>query len=70
MREQVSQLPDYMWMSAEEVAVQALDAAERGDKVYINGRTNRFIAWLGRHLPRSVVYRMMLKKARSIRDTN
>jgi short-subunit dehydrogenase len=70
MREQVSQLPDYMWMSAEEVAVQALDAAERGEKVYINGRANRFIAWLGKHLPRSVVYRMMLKRARSFRDTD
>ena len=70
MREQVSQLPDYMWMSAEEVAVQALDAAERGEKVCINGRANRFIAWLGRHLPRSVVYRMMLKRASSFRDTD
>ena len=70
MREQVSQLPDYMWMSAEEVAVQALDAANRGEKLFINGPTNRFIAWLGRHLPRSVVYRMMLKRARSFRDTS
>ena len=70
MREQVSQLPDYMWMSAEEVAVQALDAAERGEKVCINGRANRFIAWLGRHLPRSVIYRMMLKRASSFRDTD
>ncbi len=70
MREQVSQLPDYMWMSAEEVAVQALDAAERGEKVCINGRANRFIGWLGRHLPRSVVYRMMLKRARDFRDTD
>lgn len=70
MREQVSRLPDYMWMSAEEVAVQALDAAERGDKVYVNGRLNRFIAWLGRHLPRSVVYRMMAKRARDFRNTD
>lgn len=70
MREQVSQLPDYMWMSAEEVAVQALDAAERGEKVCINGRSNRFIAWLGRHLPRSVVYRMLLRQARNFRDTD
>lgn len=70
MREQVSQLPDYMWMSADEVAAEALDAAEKGEKLYINGRVNRFIAWLGRHLPRSVVYRMMLKRARSFRDTS
>jgi short-subunit dehydrogenase len=70
MREQVSQLPEYMWMSAEKVAVQALDAAENGKKVWVNGRFNRFLAWLTRHLPRSVVYRMMLKRARSLRNTN
>jgi short-subunit dehydrogenase len=69
-REQVSQLPDYMWMSAEDVAVQALDAAERGEKLLINGRVNRFIARLARYLPRSVVYRMMLRRASQFRDTD
>lgn len=70
MREQVSRLPDYMWMTAEAVATQAVDAAERGDRVYVNGRVNRFIAWLGRHLPRSVVYRLMRRRASRFRDTD
>ena len=69
MREQVSKLPDYMWMSAEEVASQAIDAAERGERVYVNGRVNRAIDWLARHLPRSVVYRLMRQRAASFRDT-
>ena len=59
-----------MWVGAEQFALQARDAAERGEKVCINGRSNRFIAWLGRHLPRSVVYRMMLRQARNFRDTD
>lgn len=61
MRQQVSQLPDYMWMGAEDVARQAVDAAERGDKVYVNGRVNRFIAWLGRHLPPKAVYSILAR---------
>ncbi len=69
LREQVSRLPDYLWMTAEEVARQAIDASERGDKVCVTGRVNRFIAWLGRHLPRAVVYEMMRKRARRFRDT-
>ena len=69
-REQVSQLPDYMWMSAEDVAVQALDAADGGEKLLINGPVNRFIAGLGRYLPRKVVYGMMLRRASKFRDTD
>ena len=69
-REQVSQLPGYMWMSAEEVAKQALDAADDGEKLLINGRVNRLITLLPRYLPRKVVYAMMLRQASKFRDTD
>lgn len=70
LREKVSQLPGYMWMTAEEVARQAIDASERGDKICVTGRVNRFIARLGRYLPRAMVYKMLRQRARQFRDSD
>lgn len=42
-RELVSRLPRWMWMDADTVARQGLDAVERGDAVYVNGRINAAI---------------------------
>ncbi|UCG76903.1 MAG: SDR family oxidoreductase [Gemmatimonadota bacterium] len=70
MRAQVSQLPKWMWMDAARVARQTVDAAERGDRIYINGRVNRLIVWMGRHLPRPLVYELMARPARRFRDVD
>jgi short-subunit dehydrogenase len=69
-REQVSRMPAYMWMTAEEVARQAVEAAERGDRVFINGRVNRFIAWMARYLPRGVVYRVLSRQSKHFRNAS
>ena len=52
LREQVNQLPSALWMDAATVARQAVDAAQAGRPVYINGRINRTLALLARLLPR------------------
>lgn len=67
-REQMSQMADYMWMTAEQVAGQAVDASMRGETFMINGRINRLIVWLARHLPRWLIYRLMAAHAKNFRD--
>ncbi len=50
-RHLVSQYPDYMWMSAAEVAQQGFEAVMAGKTVHIPGRINRTIARLVKYLP-------------------
>ncbi len=69
-REQVSGMPAYMWMSAEEVVAQSVQAAERGELVYINGGVNRFIVRAMRYLPRKLGYWLMNKRASDFRRVN
>ncbi|MDJ0655436.1 MAG: SDR family oxidoreductase [Xanthomonadales bacterium] len=67
IREQISQMPNYMWMTSEEVADQAVKAAIRGDRVYINGRVNRIIAGMSRHLPKGLMDFLVQRRAKSYR---
>ena len=39
----VSKMPNWMWLSAEEVARQGIEAVERGEAVWVTGRVNRAI---------------------------
>jgi short-subunit dehydrogenase len=55
MREQVSELPSWMWMDAGTVARQAFDAVMAGRILYVNGRVNRAMVLLARYLPRWLV---------------
>jgi short-subunit dehydrogenase len=54
-REQVSQLPGWMWMDAPTVARQGYDAVMAGQWLLVNGRANRTIAVLVRLLPQRIV---------------
>ena len=69
MRDQVSQLPWYMWMDADTVARQGYDAVMRGDLVYVNGRVNRFIAFITRVTPQWFILRVVKRVARKFRRT-
>ena len=44
--------PDFIWMSAEDLAKAAVDAADRGKRVVIPGLLNRAGALTGQHSPR------------------
>ncbi len=51
MRADVSRLPGYLWMAAEDVVREAFDALAKGRSVHVCGRLNRAIAMLARWLP-------------------
>lgn len=67
MRQQVSQLPKWMWMDAETVARQAYDAVMRGDIVYVNGRVYRTLILLARHTPDWLVNGVLKRFAKKFR---
>ena len=66
-RTAVSRLPDYMWMSAEEVAESGVDACERNKAVHITGRVNKGFAVLARLLPEPIAEKIMAKNSDRIR---
>ncbi len=66
-RERVSRLPGLMWMDANTVVRQSLDAAERGDMVYINGAVNRAIASAAKYVPAGLTRGAMRRMATRLR---
>lgn len=63
----VSKLPKWMWMDADTVVREGLEAVERGDAVYVNGRINRIIKTVFKLLPDRLALRMIGKRSRQIR---
>ena len=66
-RDLVSKMPRWMWMDADTVARQGLDAVERGEAVYVNGRVNRMIKALSKALPDRLVLRLSARESRRYR---
>jgi short-subunit dehydrogenase len=54
-REQMKDLPAWMWLDASTVAQQGYEAVMAGTPLYINGRVNRTIAALVRVAPRWLI---------------
>jgi len=50
-REQVSRLPRFLWMSADDVARLGYRAVMNGKPVVVSGSANRAIAWMVKHAP-------------------
>lgn len=48
-------IPGVLWLSAEQVAVAALQGLERGERVVVPGAVNRIASLYGQHLPRNVL---------------
>jgi len=68
-RAMMSKLPKWMWMDAETVARQGLDAVERGDAVYITGRVNRAIKTLFKLMPDRLALTLIDRKSRQFRKS-
>ena len=66
-RSQVSQMPGFMWLAAEQVARGSYDAVMAGQPVYVPGRVNRAFATLSRVLPQSIVWGVMKRNASKFR---
>ena len=68
-RAQVSQMPQFMWLHAEEVARGSYRAVMAGRRVYVPGRLNRSIASVSRLMPRSVATALLKRSAGNFRKT-
>jgi short-subunit dehydrogenase len=68
-REQMKQLPPWMWMDAPTVARQGYDAVMAGTPIYINGRVNRTIETLVRYIPKRVVTAIGRRVGKTYRKT-
>ena len=64
-RAEVSQMPDFMWMNADVVAREAVDAVMAGTPVIINGRVNRAIALAVRLMPQRLARALLARNARN-----
>lgn len=67
-RDRVSKMSSLMWMDAETVAREGVDAALEGKVVYVSGAVNKVIASAMRHLPSGVAREVMRRRARDFRD--
>ncbi len=66
-REKMNKLPKFVWMDAESVVRQGLEAVKRGDPVYINGKWNQLLAFLSRALPQTLIYWLMQRQQHKFR---
>ena len=68
-REQMKQMPSWMWMDAPTVARQGYEAVMAGTPIYINGQVNRGIEKLVRYAPQSFVRYIGRRVGRAYRKT-
>jgi short-subunit dehydrogenase len=66
-RDQVSELPKFMWMDAKTVAEQGFKAVCDNKPVYVNGAWNKFLAGLTKILPSFVGYAIMKRMSARVR---
>jgi short-subunit dehydrogenase len=48
-------IPGFLWLTADKVAADAIEAVENGERVVVPGAINQVAALYGQHLPRSVL---------------
>ena len=66
-RAQVSAMPRFMWLEAEQVARGSYEAVTAAVPVFVPGRINRTVATLGRLLPQALVASLMQRNAGKFR---
>ena len=69
VRQAMAGMPRWMWLQADEVARESLDAVERGKVVVVNGRVYRLIRTLAKLMPDSLALALTARRARSFRRT-
>ncbi|TMN16641.1 SDR family oxidoreductase [Pseudoxanthomonas sp. X-1] len=66
-REQMSRLPGWIWLSAEEVVREGIEGVERGQVLVIPGWRWRLLYHVVRHLPQSWLLALMARSSRKVR---
>lgn len=69
VRQAMAGMPRWMWLEADAVARESLDAVERGKVVVVNGRVYRLIRTLAKLMPDSLALALTARRARSFRRT-
>lgn len=70
MRGRVSQLPRWLWLDADAVASQGIEAVERGRTRHVTGAANRLIAGLCKYLPDRVAHALVASRSAQFRDVD
>ncbi|TAL87612.1 MAG: SDR family oxidoreductase [Rhodanobacter sp.] len=68
-RDKMDRLPGFMWLSADEVARQGIEAVERGDAMHVPGRVNRTIKALIQLMPDRLALALSARQAKRYRNT-
>jgi short-subunit dehydrogenase len=68
-RQQVKQLPGWLWMDAPSVAREGFDAVMAGTPIHVTGSVNRAIARLARYLPQPMLVALGRRTARRYRKS-
>ena len=63
----VSKMPNWMWLSAAEVARQGADAVDGGEAVFVTGRVNRLIKALVKLAPDRMSLHFVQKRSKNFR---
>jgi len=63
----VSKMPGWMWLSAEQVVREGIDAVERGEAVWVTGRANRVIKGLVKLVPDRLALHFVQKRSKNFR---
>ena len=69
-REKMNNMPSYLWLSADEVVRQGIDAVERGDAVYVTGKVNRFIKAVVTLMPDKLAMHLSARQAKRYRNSS
>jgi uncharacterized protein len=70
MRESISKLPKFLWLSSTEVAKIGVDAVEAGKVRVISGAANNIIAWMTRYLPDFITMALLGGRAKQFRNAD
>lgn len=70
MRAKVSKLPEWLWMSSEDVARIGVDAVESGRTRVVTGVANRAIAAAAKYLPDGLMRAVVAGNTRKFRDVD
>ncbi len=68
MRERVSKLPRWLWLDADTVARQGVDAVEAGRTRLVTGGANRVIAAASKYLPDPFARALVASRSKEFRD--
>ena len=69
-RESVSTMPNWIWLNADKVAREGLDAVERGTIVFVNGAHYRLVKALFKLLPDRFALWLIARYSGSFRVTD